>query len=148
VRGTVETVVSRQTRLREAAEKAEAAIVARDRRQATVRQARLAGATPLPLRATASELDRRQVLVGQALAFVAAAREAGVAPMVENGNSAHDLRVRWIFHRLIQDAARLDAASQVQHYVGAEFRAIEDSARGYVDAVGQAEAARATISFR
>jgi hypothetical protein len=148
VGGTVETVVARQTRLRQAAEYAQDAIVARDRRQETVRLACLAGATPLPLKATASELDRRKVLVAQALAFVAATQAAGVAPTVENGDTAHDMRVRWVFHRLLQDAAKLDATARVQHYVGAEFRAIEDSARGYVEAVGKAEAARATVSFR
>jgi hypothetical protein len=70
----VEQVVARQARLRQAAEHAQDAIVERDRRQQILQQAWRSGATPLPLRASDRELDRRKRLVGQAFAFIEAAR--------------------------------------------------------------------------
>lgn len=141
------TVLQRQARVQRAAERAADALMARDRRQETVARACAASATPLPLKSSPQQLEQRLSLVGEALAFVAIARAAGVVPVVVDGLVAHVLRVRTLFFQLAHDAERLDARASEQHYVGAEFRAVEDIARRYAQAIGCATAAGATIWF-
>jgi len=140
-------VLERQGRLQRAADRAADALTARDLRQQLVARACAAGATPLPLKPIAQELEQRLALVSEAVAFVAMARAAGVVPVVADGTVAHLLRVRTLFFQLLHDAARLDARASEQHYVGAEFRAVEDSARKYAQAIRCATAAGATIEL-
>jgi hypothetical protein len=124
----VEVVRSRHEQLRQAAERA-------------------AEAPAVPIKLTGQMMERRIMLVRQSMGFVAAAKAAGVAPVVETDDMPALLRVSALFFRLAREVARLLARSKEQRYIGVEFRAVEDAARDYADAIRDVQAHSATITF-